>query len=324
MTRRADWRAALAAPAVALAAPAVVLAAPAVAAPPAASIRIPVAAGGNPFLAMKVKDAAMNVRVGLAFDSILLVNPDAAARAGLKPFPLIGKGSIKNAFIPGGRAVFRFNIASTAPQGLPPRRVPTVWLDIPAADDGDGVIAIGQLKADLIEIVRGDEAPGSQTIAIPKKGSGEATIRSRIGNEEVTVSLELNSPTTVMNARAGQALLAAGLATRAAEVGYWRPFPAVALPMQRLVGNPGLTIAGLPVRHLSVRVSEAEARAIDASARGTSTADDDEDTITVSADRKAKRGRAPWILIGRDVLDDCSSILFDRRGKRWLLTCKFD
>lgn len=313
----------LAGRAAALALATLALSAPVRAAPPAAAIRIPVGAGGNPFLPITVKDAALNVRVGLSFDSILLLNPAAAARAGLKPFPLIGKGSIKNAFIPGGRAIFRFNVAGTAPQGLPPRRVPTVWLDIPAADDGDGVIAIGQLKADRIEIVRGDVAPGSQTIAVPKKGSGEATIRSRIGNEEVTVSLELNSPTTVMNARAGQALLAAGLASRAPELGYWRPFPGVALPMQRLVPKPALTIAGLPMRHLSVRVSEAEAKAIDASARGTSTADDDEDTITVSADRKKKGGRAPWILIGRDVLDDCSRILFDRAGERWLLTCKF-
>ncbi len=293
------------------------------AAAPAPPLALRVAANGNPYLPVTVKDAALNVRIGLSFDSILLLNPAAAARAGLKPFPLIGKGSIKNAFIPGGRAVFRFNVAGTAPQGLPARRVPTVWLDIPAADDGDGVMAIGQLKADRIEIIVRDTPPGSTTITIPKKGSGEATIRSRIGEEEVTVSLELNSPTTVMNARAGQALLAAGLASRVAEVGYWRPFPQVSLPMQVLAPKPGLSIAGLPMRRMAVRVSEEEARRIDASAKGTSTADDDEDTITVSADRKKKRGRAPWILVGRDVLDDCSRIVFDRPGERWLLTCKF-
>jgi hypothetical protein len=286
-------------------------------------LTVNVAPNGNPYLPVKVKDATLNVRIGLSFDSILLLNPDAAARARLKPFPLIGKGSIKNAVIPGGRAVFRFNVASTEPKGLPRRRVPTVWLDIPVAADGDGVMAIGQLDSDRMEIVLRDTAPGSTTISIPKKGSGEAQFRSRIGGEDVTVSLELNNPTTVMNARAGEALLTAGLASRVARIGYWRPFPQVALPMQSLAPKAGLTIAGLPMRQMAVRVSEDEARRIDASARGTSTAEDDEDTITVTADRKKKRGRDPWILIGRDVLDDCSRIVFDRAGKRWLLTCNF-
>ena len=73
-----------------------------------------------------------------------------------------------------------------------------------------------------------------------------------------------------------------------------------------------------------MRISEAEARAIDAAARGTSTETDDEDTITVTAGRKKKkRGRDPWILIGRDVLDQCSRIIFDRANERWLLTCAF-
>ena len=117
--------------------------------------------------------------------------------------------------------------------------------------------------------------------------------------------------------------MAAGLARRANSIGYWRPFPGVALPMQGLTPKVGLTIAGLPMRQMSVRVSETDARRIDAAAKGTSSESDDEDTITVSADRKKKRGRDPWILIGRDVLDDCSRISFDRAGERWLLTCKF-
>jgi hypothetical protein len=118
-------------------------------------------------------------------------------------------------------------------------------------------------------------------------------------------------------------LLAAGLVKRANAVGYWRPFPGVSLPWQRLTPRAGASLMGLPLRQIGMRVSETEARAIDAAARGTSTDTDDEDTITVSADRKKKRGRAPWILIGRDVLDDCSRISFDRAGERWVLTCAF-
>lgn len=282
-----------------------------------------VAENGNPYLPVAVKKALLNIRIGLAFDTAMILNQPPADRAGLKPFPLLGKRTFKNAMIPGGEATFRFNLATITPQGLPPKKVPTVWVSRPVAADADGVLTVGALKADRVDIVLRDTPPGSQTYVLKKKGSGETAIKSRIGDEEVDISLELNSPTTVMNARAGEALVAAGLARRANAVSYWRPFPGVALPYQALTPKAGLTIAGLPMRSLGVRVSESQAKAIDAAAKGTSTASDDEDTITVSADRKRRGGRDPWVLIGRDVLDDCSRISFDRAGERWVLTCKF-
>lgn len=278
---------------------------------------------GNPYLPVTVKNATLNIRIGLAFDTAMVLNQPPATRAGLKPFPLIGKRTFKNAMIPGGEATFRFNLATITPQGLPPKKVPTVWVSRPVAADADGILTVGALKADRVDIILRDAPPGSQTFVLKKKGTGETGIKSRIGDEEVDVSLELNSPTTVMNARAGEALLAAGLARRANQVNYWRPFPGVVLPYQVLTQKPGLTIAGLPMRNLGVRVSESQAKLIDAAAKGTSTSSDDEDTITVSTDRKRRGGRDPWILIGRDVLDDCSRISFDRAGERWVLTCKF-
>ena len=298
---------------------------PAQAAKPAAPavFTLKAAETGNPYLPVTVKNATLNIRIALSFDTALILNMDPATRAGLKPFPFIGKRNFKNALIPGGEATFRFNLATITPAGLSSKKVPAVWVSRPIAADADGILTIGALKADRVDVVLRDTPPGSETYVLKKKGKGETGITSRIGDEEVDISLELNSPTTVMNARAGEALVAAGLARRANEVGYWRPFPGVALPWQKLAQKTGLTIAGLPMRTLGVRVSESQAKAVDAAAKGTSTASDDEDTITVSADRKRKRGRDPWILIGRDVLDDCSRISFDRTGERWVLTCKF-
>ena len=307
----------------ALAALALLLAVPVQAAklPPVFTLRV--GETGNPYLPVTVKQATLNIRIALSFDTALILNMAPATRAGLKPFPFIGKRIFRNALIPGGEATFRFNLASITPQGLPAKRVPAVWVSRAIADDADGILTVGALKADRIDIILRDTPPGSQTITLKKKGGGETGMTARLGDEDVDVSLELNSPTSVMNARAGAALLASGLVRRVNAVGYWRPFPGVALPWQRLEPRAGATLLGLPMRQLGVRVSEAEARRIDAAAKGTSTATDDEDTITVSADRKRKRGRDPWILIGRDVLDDCSSISFDRAGERWLLTCKF-
>lgn len=291
---------------------------------PPASFTLSVAENGNPYLPVLVKNATLNIRIALSYDQGLVLNPAAVQRAGVKPMPLIGKFSLKNTPLANGKTIIRFNLGTITPQALPSRKVPLAWLERAIAGDADGVLPIGALSADRIEVVLRDTQPGSQTIVIPKKGKGEAMIRTRIGDEPVDVSLELNIPTTVMNARAGEALVKAGLVRRNNSIGYWRPVPGVALPTQGLTPRPGLTIAGLPMRQIGVRVSEAEARAIDAAARGTSTEADDEDTITVSADRnRKKRGRDPWILIGRDVLDQCSRIVFDRPGERWLLTCAF-
>lgn len=301
------------------------LALPAQAAKPAipAVFTLKTGDSGNPYLPVTVKNTTFNIRIALSFDTALILNQDPAARAGLKPFPLFGKRTFKNALIPGGEATFRFNLATITPAGLAPKKVAAVWVSRPIAADADGILTIGALKADRTDVVLRETPPGSQTYVIKKKGNGGTGIKSRIGDEDVDISLELNSPTTVMNARAGEALLKAGLARRANEVGYWRPFPGVALPWQKLAPKAGLTIAGLPMRTLGVRVSEGQAKDIDTAAKGTSTESDDEDTIIVSADRKRKRGRDPWILIGRDVLDDCSRISFDRAGERWVLTCKF-
>lgn len=303
------------------------VAAPALAAKvaPPPVVTLNVAENFNPYLPVRVKQANVKTRIALSYDQGFLLNPAAAQRAALKPFPLIGKFSLKNTPIANGKVVVRFNLATIAPGSLPDRKVPAVWLDKVIADDAEAILPIGALDAARIDVVLGETPPGSQTFVIPKKGKGEAMIRTRIGDTPVDISLELNIPTTVMNARAGEALVQAGLVRRGQSVGYWRPVPGVVLPTQTLLPRPGLTIAGLPMSQMGVRISEAEARAIDAAAtRGTSTEEDDEDTITVSADRnRKKKGRDPWILIGRDVLGHCSRISFDRPGERWVLTCKF-
>lgn len=291
------------------------------AAPPVFTLRV--GENGNPYLPVAVKRATLNIRIALSFDTALILNQLPAERAGLKPFPLIGKRTFRNAMIPGGEATFRFNIATIVPAGLPPKTVPAVWVSRSIANDADGILTVGALKADRVDVILRETPPGSQTIILKKKGGGKTGITTRLGDEDVDISLELNSPVTVMNARAGAALVAAGLARRANAVGYWRPFPGAALPWQQLEPRAGAQLLGLPLRQMGARVSESEARRIDAAAKGTSTDADDEDTITVSADRKRKRGRDPWILIGRDVLDDCSRISFDRAGERWVLTCKF-
>lgn len=288
----------------------------------AADIIVP--PGRQAYQAIMVKDQPMRARLALGFDAALLLNLEPAQRARLKIFPLIGKQTFKDPLIPGGKALFRFNIVRVAPTGYESRRLPTVWVDKPIADDADGILSALALEADTLVFRLGADTPGARDYVLPRKGKNAASMETRVADEKIRVTLELNAPETILNARAAEALIEAGMVRRVRAVGLWRPFPGVALPIQRLESRADATLMGLPIINAAVRITEAEAKRIDKEAQaGTSTAEDDEDAITVTADRKTKRGRSPWVLIGRDTLDRCSSITLDRPGKIWRLRCAF-
>jgi hypothetical protein len=305
----------------ALALSALLLASAVGAAPPPPPVSLSVAPGTQPHMPVRIKDADLDIRLALSFDLAMILNPAPAERAKLKAFPLIGKRTFKNSLIPGGEATFRFNLLNITPRGLEKGKAPVVWVNKVIAPEADGVLALSALKSDLITLTFGAQAPGAKLHTIPRKGKDEAFMEARIGDEKINVALELNSPDTVMNARAAAALVGAGLLRRDGSVGFWAPFPGMALPFERMTATPGAMLLGLPLARAGARITEAQAKELDARAKaGTSTADDDDDAITVTADRK-KKGRDPWILIGRDVLDTCSKIEFDRPAKVWRLTC---
>jgi hypothetical protein len=281
---------------------------------------ITVVPGGQPHMPVRIKATDLDIRLALSFDSALILNAGPAARAGLKPFPLIGKRTFKSALIPGGEATFRGNLFGITPRGLAKSTLPVIWVDKPIADDAEGVLPVSVLKTDTVVIDLGPQAPGSRVYTLARPDKGEVGMKARVGDETIRVAFELNSPDTVMNARAAAALANAGLVRRNGGVGFWQPFPKMALPFERMTPVPGATLLGLPLGKPGVRITESQAKELGARA-GTSTADDDEDAITVTASRK--KGRDPWLLIGRDVLGQCSRIVFDRPGKTWQLTCAF-
>ena len=290
--------------------------------PVMAPLVLNVAPGEQPHMPVRVKNADLDIRLALSFDTALVLNTAPALRAGLKPFPLIGKRTFKSALIPGGEATFRGNLYGIAPQGLNKSTVPVIWVDKPIAAEADGVLGVSVLKADQIVLNLGPQAADARVYTISRKNGAGVMMKIKVGDETINVALELNSPDTVMNARAAAALTSAGLVKRAGSVGFWQPFPGVALPFERMVPVAGATLIGLPLVRPAVRITEAQAKELDARAKaGTSTSDDDDDAVTVTASRK--KGRDPWILVGRDVLGQCSRVVFDRPGKAWVLTCGF-
>ncbi len=296
--------------------------APALAAKSVASLTLN--AAPQPGVMIRIKDANLPVRVSLGFEKALVLNLAPAEHAKLKPFPLIGKQTVKNPLIPGGEAVFRGNFYDVAAAGLPKQAVPTVWVNKVVDSGIDGILSVMAINADRV-IFNQPAAPAGGTVyTIPTTGRGDVAGEIKVEGVKISVRFALDAPRTVMNANAAQALVDAGLVRRNRSVDLWRPFPQVALPVEGLTPVAGTTILGLPVIDPTVRITEAQAKELDARAKaGTSTAAEEEDAIVVSGSKRKGNRNRPWILIGRDVLTKCSRIEMDKPGRQWVLTCNF-
>lgn len=290
------------------------------AAAPLAAQTVELRAEPQAYVPVRIKDVDLRARVGLGFDRAAVFNGAAAARARLKAFPLFGKRTVTNPMLPGGRATFRGNFVKLGVNGGDMRRTPTGWVDLVVAPDADGIVSIFSIPAQRVVINRA--GPASRRHIVPRAGPDESHAKARIGDEEVRVTLDLTTPYTMMNARAAQALVNEGLARRTGRAGLWEPVPGVRLPYERLTPSAGAALLGLPLVSPAARITNTRLKELDAKARAGTPEEDDEDTITVTA-RGERRGRAPWIIVGLDVLGQCGRIELDRPGRRWVLDCGF-
>jgi hypothetical protein len=279
----------------------------------------------EPVVTVRIRDTDLPVRVALGFQEALLLNAGPAIDTGIKPFPIIGKMRFSNALLPGGSALFRFNRINVGIEGAKKRKIPTAWIDPDITDRQQGVLSIFAMRGETIVWQRRGLPAPTGRYELARRGSGSPHAEVRMGSEKIRVTLAPDSPVSIMNARAAVALEAEGLVQRVPRVGLWSPIPRTRLPYQELAPRPGATLLGLPLIRPAARISEAEAKEIDARAEaGTSTQEDDQDTILVRGEREGgRRGRGPWILIGADILDRCASIELDRPGQRWVLNCAF-
>jgi hypothetical protein len=281
-------------------------------------------AAPQPGLMIRIKEANLPVRVSLGFERALVLNQAPAEFAKLKPFPLLGKQTVKNPLIPGGEAVFRGNFYDVSAAGLPKLTVPTVWVNKAVHDGIDGILSVMAIAADRVVFEQPAAPTGGQRYVVATTGRGDVGGEIKLDGVKISVRFALDAPRTVMNANAAQALIDAGLLRRNRSLDFWTPFPQVRLPIEGLNPAAGATVLGLPLLNPAVRITEAQAKELDARARaGTSTAAEEEDAIVVSGAKRRTNRNRPWILIGRDVLTHCERIEMDKPGRQWLLTCNF-
>lgn len=312
---------------------AVLTAGPALAGQPAAAdepatTRADITLVAEPFPSADValKRGTLPVRVSLGFDRALLLNLGPARATGLKPFPIIGKFRLKNPQIPGGEAIIRGNLISADVAGTGRQTLPTVWIDKDVVPPPHaGVVSVMAFRADRVRVLNPSAPPGGATYRLVRAGRGDSEVTWRLGRDTINLVFDFTSEATILNARAAAILEREGLVRRTGRVGLWSPVPALQLPVELLAPTAGASAMGLPLDRPAARISPARARELDArAAEGiTGAAEDDPDAIVVTAEKARTRGRAPWMLVGRDVLRFCSEVRLDRPDRSWILTCAF-
>lgn len=238
-----------------------------------------------------------------------VLNPDMAARIGLKGgwFGIVLKvGPVK---VPGKTSVTRLGFA-----GMDFRRR-VVWFDRRYDAGADAAIGPGGVPADVIRFNLGDPLPGERTVVMPMVQNLFQPTFSRIivGGRAISILFDPQHVRTLATANAGAAIAAANGGKLVSGQGKAEIAFGIDRPVRTLKLATPLMVGPLRLDSMAVRIADG------GSVSGIPDADADPDEIVVTAGKK-RPGR-DVLIIGREQLDRCSSITYDKRAKTITLSC---
>lgn len=236
-------------------------------------------------------------------------NPDFASRVGLKGgwFGFAVKvGPVK---VGGKSDVTRLDFGGLAMK----RRV--VWFDRRYDPGADGAVGPGGVPADIIRFDLRPALPGERTATLPLAQFLFQPTYARIdmAGRPLTILFDPQHARTLATAGAGASIAAAQGGTLVGDVGRAEVAFGIDRPIRTLRLARPLAIGPLSIDAVSVRIAD------NGSVGGIADADADPDEIVVTA--KKKGSRRDVLIVGRDHLNRCSSIIFDKKAKLIRLTC---
>lgn len=271
---------------------------------------------GDGVRATSVMGVAGRLRVDPAAPAMPVLNPAMAARAGLRSGPFAVQYGVGPVSIAGRTAVARIDLG----RGAIKRRV--TWTARAFVDDADAAVGPGGLPDPVIRFQLSAPRAGERVVTLPMAsgglfgGWGMTTALVPINGYPVRIRFDPRRPTV---ATAG-----AGVAIAQAQGGTLEGAPAsteiafgVVRPVRGLRLARPLAIGPLALDRLLVRVSDFGSAASIAEAGA---APPDPDEVVVTAKGKRDRSRDA-VTLGREQLDRCSSITFDKRAKLVRLSC---
>lgn len=267
-------------------------------------------------LSTTVDGAPARLRVDPGAVAMPAVTTELASRAGLKAGPFEVEWIVGPVSVAGRTALGRIDLG----RGPELRRI--AWFDRHWDPIADVVVGPGGVPARVVRFRLRPARPGERVGVLPMTGQGGLEDRwaglfglISVEGSPVRVRFDLRAPTTatasvgMMLSRAHDGTVEGGASLSEVSFGVRRPVRTLRLARPLVVGP-------LSVGRLLVRVADHG----DASTIGERRGPRDPDEVVVTGRRKRDRSR-DHIVLGRDQLDRCSSITFDKPARQVRLSC---
>ena len=198
------------------------------------------------------------------------------------------------------------------------------WVGRAYTDVGDGSIGPGSLPEPVVRILLGAPRLGERTVALPMVDGGGLLGRLSgsfaqimIGGQPIRVRFDPYHPRTTVTANAATLIAQAQRGTLAGITAPVEIAFGIARPVRMMTLAIPLLVGPLAVSTIGVRTPDVGSAAAipDADA---APPDPDEIVVAAKSKRNAKSDR---LTIGADLLDRCSSIVFDKPARQIRLTC---
>lgn len=206
---------------------------------------------------------------------------------------------------------------------------PIMWIKGQAIADADGVINPAHVPGDRVTLQIGKPSPGERVIELQMRFDRQRGLYHEFdyGGQLILTRFTLAEPLTTTTgatasviAKRRRGLWEGGLFTYPVRFGVPRP-------VRNMVLSDTLSVKGFPVRKFAVRILDDRGsyRLPDKEAVVDIAEEDvkeQEEHVIVTAQSKRRYG-APhfWMMIGRNDLSRCSSISYETKAKRMILSC---
>ena len=200
---------------------------------------------------------------------------------------------------------------------------PVMWVKGQAIGDADGVINPANLPGDRVTLRLQAPQPGEQIIELPMRFDRQRGLYYEFdfGAQLILTRFTLEDSLTTATGAA-----ASVIAKRRS--GLWEGGPfvhqvrfGVARPVRRMVLGQPLLVKGFPLNEFAVRIMNDRGSFL-LPEKELPTAVEDEDGVIVTGKNNRNYGAAHfWLMIGSKDLSRCSSIIYDTRAKRMILSC---
>ncbi|NML07282.1 hypothetical protein [Sphingomonas sp. G-3-2-10] len=281
----------------------------------AADAAAPLTVSGDRIYDAVIDGVPARLRIDPGAPSMPVINPGLAARIGLNGSLIGTRVAIGPIRLSGKSSISTLDLAGSGPFK---RRA--TWFEANWADDVDGAIGPGGMPADVVRFDLRAPQPGERTVSLPlldMRWAGMG-VRVMVGDRPVTIRFSLDRAESLATASAGAVIAAnhRGSFDRPAETRI--VYLGVQRPVRHLALASPLTIGPLSITGLFVRTGDFGSAA---SIPDGPQPEPDPDEIVVTGGKKAKKSDL-GLVIGRDHLDRCSSILFDKPAKLLTLSCR--